>query len=87
MTGHLATSLRGEQRSGLPAWTHHSPSLTELEKKAPFAEPCAPGPQPSLAEFFARLEAELALFHLESLVPAQSHAAGRSACQEHPSIL
>jgi phenylpropionate dioxygenase-like ring-hydroxylating dioxygenase large terminal subunit len=29
--------LRPDQRRGLPAWTYHSPGLTELEKKAIFA--------------------------------------------------
>jgi len=29
--------LRPDQRLGLPAWTYHSPALTELEKKAIFA--------------------------------------------------
>jgi len=33
----LDTPLRDDQRTGLPAWTYHSPALTELEKKELFA--------------------------------------------------
>jgi carnitine monooxygenase subunit len=37
MTSVLALPLAEEQRAGLPAWTYHSPALTELEKKEVFA--------------------------------------------------
>jgi carnitine monooxygenase subunit len=37
MTAALTAPLRDDQRSGLPAWTYHSPALTELEKKELFA--------------------------------------------------
>jgi carnitine monooxygenase subunit len=36
MTSALALPLAEEQRAGLPAWTYHSPALTELEKKEVF---------------------------------------------------
>ena len=37
MTDALAPPLARDQRTGLPAWTYHSPALTELEKKELFA--------------------------------------------------
>ncbi len=37
MNARLSTPLNSDQRTGLPAWTYHSPALTELEKKELFA--------------------------------------------------